>query len=89
MSNKESFEGLARKITETAQKITVGATYLHYKKLHPYKVLDIVISEFDQQPYVVYQSQRELGIKFTRSAASWLDEVEWQGKKTLRFIKSD
>lgn len=88
MVEKESHTDLAKKLDGVAKQITIGAIYLHYKEQHSYRVLNLVIAEADQQPYVVYQAQYGDRITFTRSAESWLQEVDWQGKKVQRFTSA-
>jgi len=50
-------EDLQTKIQPTQYNIEVGSYYHHYKnKQTHYKVLNLALSEWDEEPVVVYQS---------------------------------
>jgi hypothetical protein len=81
-------DALAALVAEGESKVTVGATYAHYK--HPdmqYKVLSIALIEANDEPAVVYEAQYGAKVIFVRPVSVWLEAVEWQGKTVPRFTK--
>lgn len=68
------------------KQVTVGASYTHYKQLN-YKVLSIALREEDNEPCVVYQAEYGDKLTWIRPVASWIEEVEVDGKKVMRFTK--
>ena len=65
-----------------------GDVWRHYKG-NDYKVVGIAVHS-DESKMVVYEPMYECEYKlFTRPLREWSEEVEWQGKKTKRFIKEE
>jgi hypothetical protein len=81
---KESQVQMSARLAKAATQVNVGARYMHYKRLS-YKVLALALREEDNEPCVVYQAEYGDCITFTRPLASWLEEVEVDGKKVKRF----
>jgi len=77
---------LTSKLTRAAEKVTVGAQYIHYKQL-TYKVLTLALREEDCEPCVVYQAEYGEKLVWTRLLSSWLSTVEVDGKNVPRFQK--
>lgn len=86
MHEKESQAQLTARLAEAAQLVTVGARYMHYKQL-TYKVLALALREEDNEPCVVYQAEYGDHVTFIRPVANWIEEVEVEGKKVVRFVK--
>jgi hypothetical protein len=86
MHEKESQAQLSARLAKAAQQITVGARYVHYKKLS-YKVLALALREEDNEPCVVYQAEYGDHVTFIRPVVNWVEEVEVDGKKLRRFEK--
>lgn len=80
---------LANEITVAKKKVEIGADYYHYKDQNrTYKVLNIAVTEDDDQLSVIYQAQYGKNIIFVRPLKSWLSQVVWQGNsKQKRFTK--
>lgn len=86
VEEKESQSQLSTRLAQAAQQVIIGARYMHYKQLS-YKVLALVLREEDNEPCVVYQAEYGDRITFSRPIASWLEDVEVDGKKVKRFEK--
>lgn len=84
MREKESQSQLSARLAAAAQQVAVGARYMHYKQLS-YKVLALALREEDNEPCVVYQAEYGDRITFIRPVANWVEEVEVDGKKVMRF----
>ena len=81
---KLSEQTLVDMLAETAEQVTVGAEYRHYKN-KTYRVLDLAILEATNEVSVIYQAQYGEQLKFVRTASDWLESVEWQGEQVPRF----
>jgi hypothetical protein len=81
-------DALAALVADGESKVTVGATYVHYKHSDMrYKVLSIALIEATDEPAVVYEAQYGAKVIFVRPVNDWLETVEWQGKTVPRFTK--
>lgn len=84
----KSQSALAKELQDAASKVTVGVCYTHYKQPeNTYKVTGLAILEATDEPCVIYQAEYGNNITFVRPLKSWLENVEWQGKKVKRFTK--
>jgi len=82
----ESQTVLKAKLSAASKKVAIGGLYYHYK--HPqesYKVLNVAITEWDDEPCVIYEAQYGSKIVFVRPLNSWLAETMWQGNVVSRF----
>lgn len=73
-------------ISEASKKVRIGGIYYHYK--HPeqyYEVLNIAVTEWNDELCVSYQAKYGEGLIFIRPLDSWLEKVEWKGKMIDRF----
>lgn len=86
MHEKESQSQLSARLAKAAQQVTVGARYMHYKQLS-YKVLALALREEDNEPCVVYQAEYGDNVTWIRPAASWIEDLDINGKKVKRFTK--
>lgn len=85
----KSQDVLTREIREATKLVEIGADYYHYKDQNKtYKVLNIAVTEDDDQLCVIYQAQYGKNIIFVRPLKSWISKVVWQGNgKQKRFTK--
>jgi len=84
----KSHDELHSKLTAAAQQVSVGGSYAHYKNPHQlYTVLQLAITEWNDELCVIYQAQYDPELIFVRPLDSWLDVVEWQGVTVPRFTK--
>jgi hypothetical protein len=82
----KSQEELVNERTIAAQNIQVGGLYYHYKNPNDlYKVLNLAVTEWDDEVCVIYEAQYGERITFVRPLSSWLEKVEWNGKIVDRF----
>lgn len=86
MHEKESQSQLSAKLAHAATQVMVGARYMHYKQLS-YKVVALALREEDNEPCVIYQAEYGDNVTWIRPVASWIEEVEADGKKIQRFVK--
>ncbi len=73
-------------LSKAKEKVTIGGIYSHYK--HPentYKVINLGITEADDQICVIYQATYDDQLVFVRPIDSWLETPEWNGQKVERF----
>lgn len=85
--NHLSQDQLLSLLADAQEKVSIGATYVHYKNQLSYKVLDISILESTGEVTVLYQAGYGKNIKFTRLLSSWTEDLEVQGKIVPRFKK--
>jgi len=79
---------LAREIEYAKNKVTVGATYWHYKgRDKVYEVIGLGFLEATDELCVIYQAQYGERLTFLRPLAIWLENVEWEGGTLPRFNK--
>jgi hypothetical protein len=86
MHEEESQSQLSSKLAQAARQVSVGARYMHYKQLS-YKVVALALREEDNEPCVIYQAEYGDNLTWIRPVASWVEEVELDGKKVKRFTK--
>ena len=86
MHEGESQAQLSERLAKASQQVTAGARYMHYKQ-RSYKVLSIALREEDNEPCVIYQAEYGDNLTWIRPVASWIEEVEVNGKKVNRFTK--
>jgi hypothetical protein len=86
MHEEETQAQLAARLAEAANQVTVGARYMHYKQLS-YKVVGLALREEDNEPCVVYQAEYGEHVTWIRPVASWLEDVEVDGRMMKRFTK--
>jgi hypothetical protein len=86
MEERLSQAQLTQRVAAAKAKIKVGARYMHYKQLS-YIVVTIALLEATNEPCVVYQAEYDTHITFVRPVASWIEQVEWQGKVVPRFAE--
>lgn len=73
-------------LQQSAKSIQVGDIYYHSKKPDKsYKVLNLAITEANDEICVIYQAQFGSNLIFVRLLESWLSKVEWNGKTEKRF----
>ncbi len=88
MGTHKEYSVLNKELASAKAKVTVGANYRHHKdpsKL--YKVIDYGFLESNDELHVIYQAQYGEGIIFLRPLTSWLEQVEWEGQTTPRFVE--
>ncbi len=86
-THKEQLE-LAQDLSDAQTRVTVGATYWHYKgKDKIYEVIGLGFTEATNELCVIYQAQYGERLTFLRPLSSWLERVEWDGKTVPRFTK--
>ncbi|MDB5170648.1 MAG: TonB box-like protein [Candidatus Saccharibacteria bacterium] len=79
---------LLERIENAKQKVEVGTLYAHYKSRDKaYKVINIAITEADDELCVIYQAQYGSNLIFVRPLQSWLEAAELDGKQVPRFTK--
>lgn len=82
----KSQETLSKELKQASKKVKVGGYYYHYKKPNePYEVLNLAVTEWDDNICVIYQAQYGGKLIFVRPLDSWLEKAEWQGKTVDRF----
>ena len=86
MAARETQEQLSQRLAEAAKQVVVGARYEHFKG-PVYRVLALAFREDDDALCVVYRAEYGDELTFTRPLASWLEEVEKDGKMVKRFTK--
>lgn len=79
---------LAKIIDDAKSKVTIGATYVHYKGADKiYQVIGLGFLEATDELCVIYQAQYGKQLTFLRPLSIWLERVEWEGKTLPRFKK--
>jgi hypothetical protein len=86
MAHKESQTELSARLAKATAQVTAGARYMHYKQ-QSYKVIGLALLEATDEPCVIYQAEYGDHITFVRPVSSWVEEVEWEGKKVKRFME--
>jgi len=74
-------------LNDVSALVKLGGVYAHYKQGHEYTIVDFIVDEASDSIHVVYEAQYEpfIGIKFSRSLDSFIEEVEKDGVKMKRF----
>ncbi len=68
-------------------ELKIGGIYQHYKNGKQYKVIGVGRHSETLEELVIYQPQYESDTAFwLRPKNMFLEEVEFEGKKTPRFI---
>ncbi len=84
-THKEQLD-LAKEIAAAKLKVTIGATYMHYKGADKvYKVISLGFLEASNELCVIYQAAYGERLTFIRPLSVWLEQVEWQDKMVPRF----
>lgn len=84
----KSHDELHSKLAAAAQQVTVNGVYAHYKNPDQhYTVLQLAITEWDDEICVIYQVQYDPALVFVRPLESWLATVAWNGATVARFTK--
>ncbi len=82
----EPQESLIDKLQTAGGQVLVGEIYYHYKNpQHFYTVLNLAITEWNDEPCVVYQAEYGDRLTFVRPLTSWLSTVEWHEQTIPRF----
>ena len=69
------------------KELQIGSIYQHYKNKKQYKVIGIGKHTETLEDLVIYEPQYESETKYwIRPLAMFMDEVEYEGAKTPRFI---
>ncbi len=84
----KSHDEIKREIEAASEQIELGATYVHFKNGLSYKPLQFATLESSNELCVVYQGQYGYKLIFVRPVSEWLADVEYEGKKSKRFIKT-
>ena len=77
---------LHKELESAKKKVVIGGIYSHYK--HPentYKVLHFGFIEANDSVCVIYEATYDRELIFIRLLESWLEKVNCNGKKGLRF----
>ncbi len=84
-------EDLQKKFHAAESAVEVGAQYYHYKKpnFDPYTVRAIVFIEETQEPAVLYSPTGGGGIQWVRAMKNFIEEVDVDGRKVMRFKKAE
>lgn len=78
--------GLERELNQAAEMVKVGEIYSHYKNpQNHYQVIGLGVQEATDKICVIYQAQYGGKFIFVRDLDSWLDTVDVDGVKVLRF----
>ena len=86
ISEHKSSAEILREIAEAKSKITIGATYVHYKGSDKrYTVRGLATLESTNELCVIYQTEYGDKLTFVRPLSIWLEDVEWNGKTVPRF----
>lgn len=84
---RKTKEELLELYKQAGEGLTVGGKYAHYK--HPeeaeYRIISVALREEDFEPMVVYELI-DTGTRCIRTKNDFLEEVEWEGEKTPRFM---
>lgn len=85
-----SVEDLLKKIEQAKEKVEVGGNYHHWRnKEVVYTVVAVGLTEWDEQPVVVYQSpEGVVWVRRLEGVDGWLTEVaDRPGDDKSRFVK--
>lgn len=85
-----SVDDLLKKVNSAKGKVEVGETYYHWKNSDAiYTVLAVGLTEWDEEPVVVYQStEGVVWIRRLEGIDGWLTEVpDRPGVDKSRFVK--
>lgn len=81
-----SYENLQKSILNASEQVPLGSKCFHYKDINTiYTIKDYVIIENSDEIGLVYESDESFGVKFVRPLTEFFDEVEFEGKTTVRF----
>lgn len=80
---------LVQKLADAAERVEVGATYVHYKRLdRSYEVTELAILEATEEVAVVYRALYGDELTFIRPLSNWLEPVTLEdGKRVARFMR--
>lgn len=79
---------LMEELDAAKDKVTVGATYYHYKSSDKvYKVVGLGFLEASDELCVIYTAQYGKGLTFIRLLSIWLETLDLNGKIVQRFTK--
>ena len=79
---------LIKDLDAASDKVTVGATYYHYKNNNKvYQVVGLGFLEASDELCVIYTAQYGKGLTFIRLLSVWLETLDWNGKIVQRFTK--
>ena len=82
----KNHDQLHEELEEAGKKVVVGGVYSHYKyPENTYKVIHLGCIESSDEICVIYQAIYDPELIFVRPLNSWLETVEWEGKKIARF----
>jgi hypothetical protein len=81
-------DALKRQLQAAEAKVSVGATYTHYKGADKiYEVTGLGFLEATDELYVIYKALYDDQLTFLRPVSMWLEEIEWNGEIVARFAK--
>lgn len=86
----KEYDQLHQELESAKKEVIIGGIYSHYK--HPentYKVLYLGFTEVDDSVCVIYQATYNQELIFVRPLKSWLETLDWNGGKVLRFSLVD
>lgn len=88
MSKHLTHDELNSRLAGASAKVVLGGVYRHYKyPERKYFVEKLAIQEESQKVCVIYKDIAGLSSpSFVRDLDSWLEHVEWEGKKVPRFL---
>ncbi len=79
---------LALSLEKLKNQVPLGARYFHYKNPNQfYTVVAHGIIEATEELAISYQAEYDDKLVWIRPASVFLEEVEWEGKFTLRFTR--
>ena len=79
-------EELKSALAEAASKVRLNGLYSHYKNPDKlYRVINLALTEADDEVCVIYEAQYGRKLVFVRPLASWLEKVEIDGTEVPRF----
>lgn len=79
-------QDLKNKVEKAKQQIKVGGRYVHFKDPKKiYVVRDLAILESTEEVVVTYQAEYGDRLTFVRTASSWLEKINKDGKQVPRF----
>ena len=86
VSDHKPRQVLLAELKEAARLVGVGQKYVHYKSPDKtYTVINIAITEVDDELCVIYQADYSPELVFVRPLSSWLEKVQYKGKAIDRF----
>lgn len=87
----KTHDELNQDLQSAREQVVIGGLYRHYKyPAREYFVENLAIQEESLKVCVIYKDIASLSApSFVRDLDSWLETVEWEGKRVPRFLLLD